>query len=122
MKDFKLDPYTRDYEFKAGQFALTDDIINNIYLSLNVAQGAWAFNSKFGSRLHLLQRSKATVHTATAAKEYCNEALKWLLDAGRADSIEVETELDGAQGRLNCLITAVQNGKKITYEHFVEVR
>jgi len=122
MKDFKLDPHTQDYELKAGQFVLTDDIMNNIYLSLNVAQGTWAFNPSFGSRLHLLQRAKATAHTAASAKEYCNEALKWLLDAGRADSIEVETELDGAQGRLNCLIAAVQNGKKITYEHFVEVR
>lgn len=122
MKDFKLDPSTQDYELKAGQFALTDDIMNNIYLSLDIRKGTWPFAPEFGSRLHLLQRDKATARAASKAKEYCEEALKWLLDNGRAESIEVETALDAAKGRLNCLITAVQSGKKITYERFVEVR
>jgi len=122
MKDFGINPTTQDYELKAGQVVLTDDVTNNIYLSLSIRKGAWAFKPSFGSRLHLLQRAKATAHTAADAKEYCNEALKWLLDAGRADSIDVVTEMDKGNGRLNCVITVVQNGKKITYEHFVQVR
>ncbi|TAN61357.1 hypothetical protein EPN18_06815 [bacterium] len=120
--DYRIDPYTRDYVLKAGQFALTADIMNNIYLSLAVRKGAWPFAPKFGSKLHLLQRSKATAHTAAVAKEYCDEALKWILDDGRADSINVVTELDRNSNRLNLHVTAAWNGKKITYDSFVEVR
>ncbi|OGQ60735.1 MAG: hypothetical protein A3J24_06385 [Deltaproteobacteria bacterium RIFCSPLOWO2_02_FULL_53_8] len=122
MQDYKIDPNTQDYTQAAGQLVLTSDIMNNIYLSLSIAKGSWAFSPDFGSRLHLLQRAKATNHTASTAKDYCIEALKWLLDNGRADSIEVETELDKGNGRLGCIVTAVQKGQKITYEHFIQVR
>lgn len=122
MQDFKIDPNTQDYEFASGQLVLTDGIMNNIYLSLSVRKGSWPFSPEFGSRLHLLQRAKSTVQTAADAKDCINEALKWLLDNGRAESIEVETELDKAAGRLSCVITVMQNGKKTTYEHFIVVR
>lgn len=122
MKDYGINISTRDYEIKAGELVITGDLTNNIYLSLSVRKGVWPFNPSFGSRLHLLQRAKATAHTAADAKDYCIEALKWLLDAGRADSLTVETELDKDKGRLNCLVTVMQNGKKVTYEHFVVVR
>lgn len=122
MKDYKIDPYTQDYEMKGGQFALTEDIGNNIYLSLMVRKGTWGFAPEFGSRLHLLQREKALDRMERVAKEYCDEALKWILDKGRAETIEVTTELDKGNMRMKCLIEAYQKGQKITYEHFVEVR
>lgn len=122
MKDYKVNPYTRDYEIYVGQFSLTDNIMNNIYFSLVIRKGSWPFAPKFGSRLHLLAREKALARVEKLAKQYCDEALKWLIDAGRADAIEAAAELDKENTRLKCLIEAVQNGQKITYEHFVEVR
>lgn len=122
MKDYRIDPYTQDYEIKGGQFALTDDIGNNIYLSLMVRKGSWPFAPSFGSRLHLLQREKALDRMERVAKEYCEEALTWIMDKGRAEKIEVTTELDKENMRMKCLIEATQKGKPVTYEHFVTVR
>lgn len=122
MKDFRIDPNSRDYAIKGGRYELVEDIRNNIYLSLNVRKGTWPFAPELGSRLHLLEREKSLERVARKAKEYCDEALKWIIDKGRAESIEVTVELDKANMRLKCLIEAVQKGKTITYEHFVEVR
>lgn len=122
MKDFKIDPYTQDYEMKGGQFTLTEDIGSNIYLSLMVRKGSWPFTPSFGSRLHLLVREKALERVERVAKEYCDEALKWIIDKGRAEKIDVTTELDKDNMRMKCLIETTQKGQKITYEHFVTVR
>lgn len=122
MKDFKIDPYTQDYEVSGGRFALTEEIGNNIYLSLMIRKGTWPFAPSFGSRLHLLQREKALERMEKVAKEYCEEALKWIIDKGRAGKIDVATELDKENMRMKCLIEAEQKGQKVAYEHFVEVR
>lgn len=47
---------------------------------------------QIGSRLWLLSRSKQTTDTLNRAREYCKEALKWLIDDGVAESVTVETE------------------------------
>lgn len=122
MKDYKINPDTQDYEMTAGQFVLTEDVMNNIYLSLKIRKGSWPFAPEFGSRLYLLQREKAVGRMERVAREYCNEALKWIIDKGRAERIEVTTELDRGNMRMKCLIEATQKGTKILYEHFVEVR
>lgn len=122
MKDFKIDPHKQDYETSGGQYVLTDNIMNNIYLSLNIRKGSWPFAPDFGSRLHLLMREKALVRVERLVKQYCDEALKWIIDAGRADSIEVAAELDKDNARIKCLITAEQKGQIVKYEQFVEVR
>lgn len=45
-----------------------------------------------GSRLWLLERAKATTQTAAKAKQYCVEALSWLIEDGVAHSVDVTTE------------------------------
>jgi phage gp46-like protein len=52
-------------------------------------------NDRIGSRLWLLWRSKLSQGTVSAAKEYAEEALKWLLDDGVAASVEVQAERQG---------------------------
>ncbi len=48
-----------------------------------------------GSKLWLLERSKITDETLESARQYCIDALQWLLDDGVAGSLEVEvTRLD----------------------------
>jgi phage gp46-like protein len=120
--DFKLDPALGDYIFD-GDLAVGQDIANNIYLSLMTEKGSHAFNPSFGSRLHLLVREKALDSLPVRAREYCDEALAWIVKEGRADRIEVETDIEtGITSRLKIQVTAWQSGQPQPYEYFVEVR
>ncbi|HEY2010523.1 MAG TPA: phage GP46 family protein [Rhizomicrobium sp.] len=48
---------------------------------------------QIGSRLWLLSRSKLTTQVALKAKDFCTEALQWLIDDGVASAIAVVTEI-----------------------------
>jgi phage gp46-like protein len=118
--DFKID-------IKQGRGQMTfekvDDIRNNIYLSLMVRRGSFFQNPNFGSRLHELFRAKNTDKTAALAKEYCKEALQWLIDTGRATEINISTEKDPNElNRLKILVEATQSdGRKVTFDTYLEV-
>lgn len=45
-----------------------------------------------GSRLWLLAREKATTEVAMRAKDYCAESLKWMVERGLAQRVDVVTE------------------------------
>lgn len=47
---------------------------------------------KVGSRLWLLSRAKQVPQTLLAAKDYCAEALQWMLDDLAADAVDVTAE------------------------------
>lgn len=47
-------------------------------------------NDRIGSHLWLLSRAKLTSETLTRAKEYAEEALRWLIDDGIAARVDVE--------------------------------
>lgn len=46
---------------------------------------------RIGSRLWLLERSKETEEVRVTARQYCLEALQWMIDDGIAASIDVST-------------------------------
>lgn len=48
---------------------------------------------KFGSRLWLLERSKATEELRADAELYIREALQWMIDDGVVEEVVVETEV-----------------------------
>lgn len=52
-------------------------------------------NDRIGSRLWLLSRAKLTTETVIRAREYAEEALRWLVDDGIAAQVEVEAERQG---------------------------
>lgn len=119
-----------DFEIETarGQGLMTlnpaESIMNNIFLSLEIPQGSCFWDPEFGSRLHELKRSKNTERTAELSRQYCEEALQWIIDAGRAKSIEVVTERDRSASphRLKILVQAVQaDGRKVSFETFQEV-
>lgn len=102
-------------------FDKAGDIRNNAFLSLVIQRGAWWFDPAFGSRLHEIK--KATSDAPALAEAYAKEALKWLLDVGRAKAIEVTASLlRGVTSslRLNIVITRA-DGTPVNFEHFVEV-
>jgi phage gp46-like protein len=121
--DFKIDI---EQGTGLGQmtFEKVEDITNNIYLSLMIRKGSFFQNPEFGSRLHLLYRAKNTEKTAALAAEYCKEALRWLIDIGRASSIDVSTERDRSEDlhRLKILVeVTLVDGRQVTFETFMEV-
>jgi phage gp46-like protein len=96
------------------------DLANNIWLSLFTKRGSFFQDPGFGSRLYLLRRQKNTAQKAALAKSYCQEALQWLLDSGRAVDINVLIEEDQTDVcRLNAQIGCTQaNGQEITFGLF----
>jgi len=83
-----------------------DNIMNNIFLSLRIKKGSFFQNKDFGSRLHTLKKNLPQV--AALGEEYAREALQWILDIGRAKTIEINSERgQGANAnRLKLLIQA----------------
>jgi len=69
-------------------------------------------------------RAKNTANTELLAKEYCKEALQWLIDTGKARKIEIFTERDVLQDmhRLKLLVQVTQaDGRQVEFETFLEV-
>lgn len=116
-------------ERETGHAQMTYDkaetIMNNIYLSLMVRRGSFFANPAFGSRLHLLQRAKDTTQTAQRAVGYAKEALQWMIDTGKARSVEVyiQRQKDTITRRLYLLIevTPVNSDTPVPFTTFIEV-
>lgn len=116
--DFKLKTDAKGKTTVAGGSEST--CLNNIILSLQVPLGGYWLNPKFGSRLHLLTREKATPETAERVREAVISALKWLTDASLLSSVTVTTEL--ASHRINYHVAVTQaNGEPVEYTNYVEV-
>lgn len=103
-------------------FDQADSIINNIYLSLTVIKGTWFHRPGFGVARR--ERMKNTLQTARLIQQDCQEALQWLIDTGRATTVDVAAERDRTQN-LNRLKIAVQvqqaDGNIVTFTTFREV-
>ncbi|MEM0355047.1 MAG: phage GP46 family protein [Thermoplasmata archaeon] len=100
-------------------FDKQDNIINNIYLSLMIPKGAFFLNPDFGSKIHLLQRAKNVSNIETIAKNYIEEALKWMLEAGRIKNLQINTEKE--QERLKIEVIAENNMEQVNFTTFLEV-
>lgn len=102
------DTMSGDWLIVAGDLAKGDDLATSIVVSLftdRVAnaddvppdgtddrRGWWGdtVNGRpLGSRLWLLSREKTTQETLNRARDYCREALQWLLDDKVAASVDV---------------------------------
>lgn len=114
--DREIDPRTGDY---SGQ--MIDSLQNAVYVRLATPLGTWWGDVKLGSLLHLIQREKDKDRVGTIARQYAEEALKPLLDDGRAQRITV-TETQPHNGTLVLDINVKENnGNKFTYQHEVPV-
>lgn len=82
-----------------NDLATGDDLRTAVILSLFTDRGsAWQDSLEgvpLGSRLYLLRRAKRTQQTLLQARDYCQEALAWLVDDGVAASVAVQTAWAG---------------------------
>ncbi len=72
---------------------------------------------KIGSRLWLLSREKQTTDVLIRAREYCQEALQWLIDDGIASTVEVDNEWL-RQGVMAIYITITRGDGRLYQEAF----
>ena len=122
MKDLVLDIH-RDGSARMRRGA-ADSFLNNVYLSLMVDKGSYFQDPEFGSRLYLLKRSKSTQRTAGLARDYCLEAVAWMVESGRAKGFEVEVGIEKLRNcdRLNIRVLATKaNGQKVGFSTFREI-
>lgn len=66
---------------------------NAVYIRLMIPLGTWWKDTSLGFRLHELKRSKDLPRVGKFAKQYAEQALKPLLDDGRAQDITITAEL-----------------------------
>ena len=59
----------------------------------NADRRGWWANRELGSRLWLLEREFIRSEISTRAKEYCQEALQWMITDGIASKIEIDCQL-----------------------------
>lgn len=115
--DFQIN-LNAEYPVGGMEFVKNTDIRTSIYLSLNVNQGSFFQDPKFGSLLYTIK--KMTQQNLRLAKQYCEEALQWLIQAGRATSINVIVEADISNiYQMNIKVTAKQpDGLIISYQQY----
>ncbi|MDA8139534.1 MAG: phage GP46 family protein [Desulfobacteraceae bacterium] len=117
--DFKLSYHGGTADITWGP---VESIANNIWLSLNIPKGSFVFASDFGHRFYLVKKN--TAQAPALLESLAREALQWLLDLGRAASIEVLAQRDPINhpNRLLLRGEVVQaDGRRVPFEKFVEV-
>ena len=75
------------------------DLVTSVIVSLFTQPGWWADAyepDKIGCRLLELIRAKRTTETLLRARDYCRQALAWLLEDGVARAVDVVTEWQGS--------------------------
>jgi phage gp46-like protein len=113
--------------------AVADSLENNVYISLKMKRavpatqssaarpGAFFLNQNMGSLLHTIKKLNAD--GLADAIDYSKQALRWIVDAGRAAVIDVIAEKDDDnENQCNIEVHVTKtNGKPVTYKTFFQV-
>ncbi|NVO00766.1 MAG: phage GP46 family protein [Geobacteraceae bacterium] len=118
MRDFNISIDNQGVPFTSLNGG--NSFFNNIWLSLNIPLGSWWVDPSFG--LAQRPRRKLTSLTMRQIEDDHNQALKWLLDSGRATLINLLVVAVDVPNRIRVIVTATPaEGDQVTYEKFVEV-
>ena len=99
----------------------TDQIKEEVQLSLTVAKGSFYKKPEFGHRFKELAREVASENTRSKAETYAAEALKWMLDYKHLRSVESRATYADADKLLVHVVFIAYNGDVIEFKRFVEV-
>ncbi len=114
--DREISPLTGDYTSKQ-----ISTLQNAVYIRLTTPLGAYWADGRVGSLLHLIQREKDVERVGLLAQQYAEEALKPLLDDGRASEITVSYK-QPQNGILLLLISVKDNrGNAFEFKHPVKL-
>lgn len=94
--DAYINPLTGDYvptqDGSTLQRDPADGLANAVYLRITTPLGSYWADHTLGSRLHELNREKDVERVRTLARLYCEQALQPLIDDGRVQRLDIETE------------------------------
>ncbi len=114
--DREINPLTGDYTSKQ-----ISTLQNAVYIRLTTPLGAYWADGRVGSLLHLIQREKDVERVGLLAQQYAEEALKPLLDDGRASEVTVSYK-QPQNGILLLLISVKDNrGNAFEFKHPVKL-
>ena len=100
----------------------TSNLLNNIWLSCMLPQGAFFYDPAFGNKAwtRRLKGSAASVQTIHDDFQAC---LQWLLDVGKASSVDVQAALSVQDAtRIDVFVTVTApTGEAVTFSTYVGV-
>lgn len=94
-----IDPRTKDYELSRGNPVRDESLAFPAYARLTIAQNSWLYapDDEYGSQFHAVRKNDAA--TDRLLTSIATNALKPLLDDGRAESIVVNGADAARHGR-----------------------
>lgn len=105
-----INPVTGDYTGEA-----IGHLGNAVWLRIKTELGSWWADPTLGSRIHLLKRNKVLPNVVQRARSYAVEALRPLIDSGRARSVDAVASMQGAT--LLLVVTVVDaSGRREAYD------
>ena len=112
-----------DMVWDVDGFGSTPNIDTCVYTSIKVPLGTFFVKPDFGFPYSKIARAKNTPTMQGLVAQYAQQALQWLIDVGKAASIDVATEVDDKDpARINMKITVYQaNQPPVVYNYFVSV-
>ena len=132
--DFFAEDMSLDIVVKNGEIQKDESLKSAILISLftdarceitelptgeSERSGFWGdavFGDKIGSKLWLLKRAKYSNDTLIQAKQYAQDALKWLITDGLVKDIQVEVSYDQKKG-MDLKITIINKNNETNLIH-----
>lgn len=99
----------------------TDQIKEEVRLSLTVAKGSFYKRPEFGHRFKELTREVVSERTRSKAESYAVEALQWMLDYKHLKSVKSTASYADSDKFLVYVEGVAYNGDVIEFNRFVEV-
>lgn len=99
----------------------SDQIKEEVELSLCIAKGSFYKKPEFGHRFKELARCAASEKTRRRAETYAKETLQWMIDVKHLKSLSCSAIYDEDYRLLVTVECVPYIGKEITFSRFVEV-
>lgn len=99
----------------------TAQLYENVRLSMTVPKGSLFKKPGFGNRLGELRTETASEDTRRRAETYAKEALQWMLDVGRAETVEASAVYDDHERLVIAVEVVSPAGQNVAFSRFVEV-
>jgi len=100
MSEFRIDPETGDYSLAStGLPEKTTSLLQPAYVRLRTELGQWMHDPSLGSRYHELERVKITPAVEAQTVEFAEQALRPIVEDGRATKVTIETVESSRVGR-----------------------
>lgn len=99
----------------------TAQLYENVCLSMTVPKGTLYKRPEFGHRFNELANEVASDGTRRRAEDYAREALAWMLDTGRVQTVDASAAYDDHDRLIVAVEVVSPSGQQVAFSRFVEV-